>query len=58
MVVGGVESWFCSVLPLIHELLCIVCEILILSVVFLSFRVDEVILHCDCVRPCCYSFCS
>ena len=35
------------------------CEILILFVVvFLSFQVGEVIIHWDCVRPCCYSFCS
>ena len=41
---GGAS--FCSVLPLIHELLYIGCEILILFVVvFLSFQVGEVIIH-------------
>ena len=35
-----------------------VCKILILSVVvFLSFRVNEVIIHWDCMRLCCCSFC-
>ena len=54
---GGVS--FFSVLSLIHELLYIGCGILILFVVFLSFRVNEVIIHWDCVTPCCYcSICS
>ena len=49
----------CSVFSLIHELLFIGFVILILSVVFLSFQVGEMVIHWDCVTPCCYcSICS
>ena len=49
---------FCSVLPLIRELLCIGCERFLFFLLFLlPFRVNEVIIHCGCVTLCCYSIC-